>query len=179
MPRLGGSATMAQDAKVLRGSRGGMWGGAAALIAISYMLTGCAASAPGPQASGKATQATGVTPPAAPAPSPSLRPALSAGENLSYFDSVATAVLAADPKAAGKAFIDALAAGGFDKGQMEVTFDQTATELDADSIQFAVRFNEECIIGQTGPASKGYHSMVAPILGSGKCLVGATRQIDW
>jgi hypothetical protein len=169
----------AQDANVLHGSRGGLLGGVAALVAISFVLAGCASFEPRPHASTRATAAAGATPPAAPAPSSSLRPALSAGENLSYFDSIATAVLAADSKAGGKAFIDALAAGGFDKGQMEVTFDQTATELDADSIQFAVRFNEECIIGQTGPASKGYHSMVAPILGSGKCLVGATRQIDW
>jgi pectin methylesterase-like acyl-CoA thioesterase len=156
-----------------------MLGGVAALIAISVVLAGCAGFEPVPQPTARATEAAGVTPPADPAPSSSLRPALSAGENLSYFDSIASAVLAAEPKAGGKAFIDALAAGGFDKGQMEVTFDRTATGLDADSIQFAVRFNGECLIGQTGPASKGFHSMVAPILGSGKCLVGATRQIDW
>jgi hypothetical protein len=104
---------------------------------------------------------------------------LSAGENLAYFDATAATALATDPEAGGKAIIDALAAGGFDKAQTEVTFDQTPTDLDADSIQFAVQFNGECLIGQMGPASKGYHSMVAPILGTGTCLVGATRQIDW
>jgi hypothetical protein len=170
---------MAQDARVPQRRRAGVLVGVAGLIAVSFVLAGCSASEPRPQGFAGATEAAGVTPPAVPTPSSTLRPALSAEENLSYFDSIATAVLTADSKAGGRAFIDALAAGGFDKGQMEVTFDQTATELDADSIQFAVRFNEECIVGQTGPASKGYHSMVAPILGTGTCLVGATRQIDW
>jgi hypothetical protein len=104
---------------------------------------------------------------------------LSASENLAYFDSVAAGVVAANPSAEGRAFVDALTAAGFDKTQMEVTFDTTAAELVADSVQFAVRFNGECLIGQFGPASGGLHSIVAPLLGTGRCLVGATRQIDW
>lgn len=62
---------------------------------------------------------------------------------------------------------------------MEVTFDRTAVDLEADSIQFSVRLHGECLIGQVGPDGDGYHSIVAPLLGSGTCLIGATRQIDW
>ena len=43
----------------------------------------------------------------------------------------------------------------------------------------AVLFQGECLIGQYGPASGGYHSAVRPALGTGGCLVGQTRPIDW
>jgi len=46
-------------------------------------------------------------------------------------------------------------------------------------VQFAVRWAEECLIGQYGPASGGYHSLVAPRLSTGTCLAGQTRPIDW
>ena len=96
-----------------------------------------------------------------------------------YFDSVNVGVIAADASAGGRAFIDALVAAGFDKAQMEVTADRTTVDLPADSVQFAVLFEGECLIGQYGPASGGYHSAVAPALGTGGCLVGETRPIDW
>jgi len=84
----------------------------------------------------------------------------------------------ADAAAGGRDFIDALIAGGFDRSELEVTFDRTQTDLAADSIQFSVRVHGECLIGQNGPAVGGYHSVVADVLGSGRCLVGSTRQID-
>ncbi len=150
--------------------------GAAILVGIA----GCT-GAPSPSASPVPTGAPPSS--AAPAPSPSaapvLRPELSAGENLAYFDSVNLAVIAANESAAGRDFIDALVAAGFDKSQMEVTADRTTVDLQADSLQFAVLFQGECLIGQYGPASGGYHSAVRPALGSGGCLVGETRPIDW
>ncbi|MBC7443359.1 MAG: hypothetical protein H7311_12735 [Ramlibacter sp.] len=144
-------------------------------------LAGCSAVAPAPSAAPAATPSATAAPipTAAPVAAPVLRPELDAKANLDYFDAVASAVVAADSGAGGRAFIDALVAGGFDKGQMSVTFDNTNAELTADSIQFAVRMGEECLIGQNGPATDGYHSAVLPVLGSGTCLVGATRQIDW
>lgn len=108
-----------------------------------------------------------------------LLPDQDATANLPYFDSLATAVVAADANAGGQAFVDALVAGGFDKAQMEVTFDKTNVNLTADSIQFAVRFNGECLIGQNGPATGGYHSTATSLLATQTCLAGATRQIDW
>jgi hypothetical protein len=155
----------------------------AGCILLGLVLAGCSTTPPAAPKSPAIAVETRSAPSGASeqaaAPAPTLKPALSASENLAYFDSVATGVLAANPSAEGRAFIDALAAAGFDKTAMEVTFDSTAADLAADSIQFAVRFNGECLVGQTGPASGGYHSVAAALLGTGRCLVGATRQIDW
>lgn len=151
----------------------------AAAVAVGVLLAGCAAHQ-APRATVPTSTASSAPSPQASAPpsAPSLKPALAASENLAYFDTVAAGVLAGDPAAGGRAFIDALTTAGFDKSEMEVTFDRTAADLDADSIQFAVRFNGECLVGQTFPTG-AYHSAVTPLLGTGTCLVGATRQIDW
>ncbi|TFD27613.1 hypothetical protein E3T49_12955 [Cryobacterium cryoconiti] len=144
-------------------------------LALSVSLVACTAApvpAPDPTPSAAAPTAT-------PEPAPVLLPDQDARANLPYFDSLATAVVAADDAAGGRAFVDALVAGGFDKAQMEVTFDKTNVDLAADSIQFAVRFNGECLIGQHGPATGGYQSTATSLLASGTCLAGATRQIDW
>ena len=50
---------------------------------------------------------------------------------------------------------------------------------DAATAPVAVLFQGRCLIGQYGPASGGYHSAVRPALGTGGCLVGQTRPIDW
>lgn len=150
---------------------------AGAILVLGASLAGCSGSTPGPSIA--ATQKATPTPTATPEPDPTLNPQLSAAGNLAYFDFLARKVVAAHPDAGGRLFIDALVAGGFDKSQMEVTFDRTNADLAADSILFSVRFNDECLIGQNGPATRGYHSMVAPMLGSATCLVGRTRQIDW
>lgn len=153
---------------------------AAALVALT--LSGCTGSAPSPAATpaaGASDAASTATPTTSPAPAPSLNPSLSASENLRYFTAVITAVLAADPATGGRGYIDGLVAGGFDKSQMEVTFDETDAGLAADTVQFSVLFNGQCLIGQNGPATGGFHSTVAEPLGGGTCLVGSTRQIDW
>lgn len=150
--------------------------------AIIVGLTGCAASVPEatPEPTPRPTPAP-QSEPATPAPeaAPTLRPELSADENLAYFDSVALAVVAANGAAGGRDFIDALVSAGFDKSQMQVTADRTTVDLQADSVQFAVLFQGECLVGQYGPASGGYHGAVRPPLGAGGCLVGQTRPIDW
>ena len=146
---------------------------------MGLSLVGCAGASPAPAPTQTRAASPSATAPAEPAPEPTLAPGLSASENLDYFDYVSRGVLRADKAAGGRAFVDALIAGGFDRGEMEVTFDRTQVDLAADSIQFSVRINGECLIGQNGPATDGYHSMVADVLGSGACLVGGTRQIDW
>jgi len=148
--------------------------------AIIVGVAGCVAQPPVPTPTSsppRPTPAGSSTP--APEAEPMLRPELSAGENLAYFDSLILGVLAANPSAGGREFIDALAAAGFDSSQMEVTSDRTTVDLQADSVQFAVLFQGECLVGQYGPASGGYHSAVRPALGTGGCLVGQTRPIDW
>lgn len=137
-------------------------------------LAGCTAAPTAPATAAPTRTASDTpTPPAA----PTLLPTGTAADNLPFFDSVIAAVVGAEP--VGRSYIDALAGAGFDKAQMEITADTTTEGKPADSIQFSVRFNGECLVGQNGPSSGGYHSMVAPELASGTCLVGATRQIDW
>jgi hypothetical protein len=152
-----------------------------AVLLLGVSLTACT----GVPAEPAATTAVPTTSSAAPEPSatpasdPALIPTGTAGENLVYFNFLAAAVAKANPAADGRAYIDALVAGGFDHSAMEVTFDRTQADLVADSVQFSVRFADECLIGQIGPASDGFHSVVAPILSTGLCLVGSSRQIDW
>ncbi|WP_241992361.1 DUF6993 domain-containing protein [Cryobacterium lactosi] len=163
------------DASVRRSRRATTW---AACLVLGLGLAGCSvptgdASTPTP------TVSPTTTPTPTEAAAPELLPEGTAAENLPYFDSVITAALAADPNASGRSYIDALVAAGFDKTTMEVTSDTTTKDEPADSIQFSARVNGECLIGQNGPSSGGYHSIAAAPLATGTCLVGATRQIDW
>ncbi|MET1015427.1 DUF6993 domain-containing protein [Leifsonia flava] len=151
---------------------------AALIIAVVGALSACTPAAPIPAPTTTMPTASPTPTPTAPA-IPELQPGLSAGENLDYFDLVNNAVIAANAAAGGRDFVDALVAGGFDKAAMQVTPDRTAIDLQADSIQWSVLFNGECLIGQYGPASGGYHSEVAAPSGQGACLLGETRPIDW
>lgn len=151
-------------------------------LASALALTGCTATGPGPAPTAGATGAPRPVPSTIAPPGnvePVLRPELSAAENLAYFDFVNRDVIAADSSPGGRAFIDALVAAGFDRAAMQVTADTTTLGEPADSIQFAVAFGPDCLVGQFGPKSDGYQSAVRPALGTGGCLVGATRPIDW
>jgi len=161
-------------------------GAVSAVLMLSVSLTACASGPVGttPSAtapSGSSTPGFSATPEpsATPVPEPTLVPSGTAAENLVYFNFLAAAVTKATPTAGGRAYIDALVAGGFDRTAMEVSFDRTQADLAADAIVFSVRIADECLIGQIGPASDGFHSQVAPVLSTGLCLVGSTRQIDW
>ncbi|WEO75845.1 hypothetical protein BJQ94_10655 [Cryobacterium sp. SO2] len=156
--------------------------GAACLIVV-LALAGCAGTAATPAPSTAASTTEPSASEAAPSPTepaaPVLLPTGTATDNLPYFDSVITATLATEANPPGRTLIDALVAAGFEKDHLEVTADTTTMGKPADSIQFAVKFNAECLVGQNGPSSGGFHSVVAPMLATGTCLVGATRQIDW
>ncbi|MCD2442383.1 hypothetical protein LQ757_08860 [Agromyces sp. SYSU K20354] len=157
---------------------------AAALVGVlvALVLSGCAVLS-------QPTAPTSGTTPSAAAPAVSeepvateasgLRPDLPAAENLAFFDSVNAAVVAANDSAGGREFIDALTAAGFDRSAMQVTADRTTVDLQAGSVQFSVLMGDGCLVGQYGPASGGYHGAVRPALGTGGCLVGRTRPIDW
>jgi hypothetical protein len=159
------------------------FGTAAALalagVAIVFGATACTFAGNQPTASPSVTPSGSTAPRPTPTAAATLRPELSASENLPFFDSVNLAVVAANGAAGGRDFIDALVAAGFDKQAMEVSADRTTVDLQADSVQFAVQFQGECLVGQYGPNSGGYHSAVRPPLGTGGCLVGETRPIDW
>ena len=150
--------------------------GAALSVAV---LSGCSII-PSPDPAPTASSSSRPTPTGEPTSAPlGLRPDLSAAENLAFFDHVNQGVVTANASAGGRDFIDALVAAGFVKTAMQVTSDQTTQGEPADSVQFSVFFNDECLIGQYGPKSGGYHGAVQSALGTGGCLIGQTRPIDW
>lgn len=150
-------------------------------IAVVVLLAGCTGFGPGtptessPPAGGSPT-ATGDP---APTAAPVLVPDGTAADNLPLFAAVTEAVSASPENAAGRAYIDALVAAGFDKTAMQVTQDVSTVGNPAESIQFSVRWGDECLVGQVGPATGEPFAVVVPVLAEGTCLVGGTRPIDW
>ena len=152
----------------------------AVCLVVGLCLAGCSGTAAEVQTPVRSPSSTAS---AAPTPAdvaaPVLAPSGTAGDNLAYFDSVVASTLATEANPPGRTLIDALVGAGFAKEDLQVTADTTTKGAPVDSIQFSARFNGECLVGQNGPSSDGYHSVVAPLLATGTCLVGATRQIDW
>ena len=64
-------------------------------------------------------------------------------------------------------------AAGFAREDIEVTPDTTHVQA-ADSIMFAVRLGDSCLVGQYGSAI-GYASTATDVLATGTCLVGTPR----
>ncbi|WP_176697197.1 hypothetical protein [Microbacterium sp. 3J1] len=122
-----------------------------------------------------------------PTPGPSAapqRPAYvadgSAEDNLPLFASVTSTVWQSDQRGSGRAYIDALVTAGFDRAAMQVTQDATTVGNAVESLQFSVRWGDaECLVGQVGPSTGEPVTLVMPQLAEGRCLVGATRAIDW
>ena len=110
---------------------------------------------------------------------PALDPKGDATANLPFFSSIVAAVWATPQNVSGRAYIDALAAAGFDKRAMQVTQDQSTVGNAAESIQFSVVWKGNCLVGQVGPATGPPVATVLPVLADGSCLVGETRTIDW
>lgn len=109
-----------------------------------------------------------------------LVPDGSAQDNLPLFTAVVEKVWASPDRAAGRAYIDALVAAGFDKAQMQVTNDKTTVGNAVESIQFSVHWRDgQCLVGQVGPTTGNPVAVVLPGLPGGLCLLGKTRPIDW
>jgi hypothetical protein len=148
---------------------------------LAAVLVACTPGNPsGAPSSGDPTQTPSNTgTPGATATSPTLLPDGTAADNLPVFTAVTRAVWNSADRVAGRAYVDALVAAGFDKSAMQVTEDTTTVGNPAESIQFSVRWNEECLIGQVGPATGEPVTVVMPVLAEGTCLIGQTRPIDW
>lgn len=142
------------------------------------LLFGLVACTPNPAESPTSASPTPAVSPTASVPT--LLPDGSADDNLPVFTAVADAVWASDQRGAGRAYIDALLAAGFDREAMQVTQDASTVGNPAESLQFSVRWGEkECLIGQVGPSTGQVVTAVMPQLAEGRCLIGTTRSIDW
>jgi hypothetical protein len=150
-------------------------GASTAALALAA-LAGCSPGSPMPTPtavptpSGSATSVTND-------PNPVLRPGQSAAANQQFFDATNAALQAAAGKSDGRTIVDTLVNAGFVKTDMEVTYDSTALGIPADSIIVSVRIGDECLIGQFAPSY--YRGDLQPLLGTGRCLVGLQRPIDW
>jgi hypothetical protein len=150
---------------------------AAGLAAATGVLLLLAACTPQPTP----TVSPPSTPPSAPtAPSVALLPEGTAADNLAFFTATAQPVWESEQRGEGRAYIDALVAAGFDRDAMQVTNDQSTVGNPVESLQFSVRWGAtECLIGQVGPSTGQLVTQVMPQLAEGRCLIGATRPIDW
>ncbi|WP_233441048.1 DUF6993 domain-containing protein [Microbacterium paludicola] len=157
---------------------------AALAVAVATVLAGCDAGAETPQPSVSAPAASAPTASATATPSAPAEPVLvpegSADDNLPFFTAVTEEVWASDRRAEGRAYIDALVEAGFDKATMQVTQDYSTVGNPAESMQFSVLWQEECLVGQVGPDIGEAITRVLPALQGGTvCLLGETRPIDW
>lgn len=154
-------------------------------VGTALLLTACSAPDAPPDAAPTATTFPLATATAEPEPTTApvsavgIVPDGTAAENLPLFAEVTAAVWATPDQVSGRAYIDALVAAGFDKAAMQVTPDLTTVGNPAESIQFAVEWGQECLVGQVGPATGAPVTVVVPILAEGTCLIGETRPIDW
>ncbi len=160
---------------------------AALALVAALGLSGCTGEQPAPVVSESAGFASPVpsaptgaaTPVPATSAAPTLVPGGTAQQNLPFFAQVVSTVWSGPDQVAGRAYIDALSAAGFDKGAMQVTPDQSTIGNAAESIEFSVRLGDDCLVGQVGPSIGDPVTAVLPGLTSGGCLIGQTRPIDW
>ncbi len=115
------------------------------------------------------------------APEPTYNPDGSAAENLPYFNKTNQAFAAGAQEINGKNVVDALAAAGFDKQAMQVSFDKTATGLNAENIFVSVLIDQSCLMGQFVRADRSYTGIETRALGPNFtiCNPSTTRTIDW
>lgn len=107
-------------------------------------------------------------------PEPTLIADGTATQNKPFFDLVNLRTVRAHPDPVGADFTDGLAAAGFAKKDMQVTADKTSIGLTPGSLQFSVRWKDQCLIGQYGADIGGYFSEITAPLQTGKCLIGQT-----
>lgn len=108
-----------------------------------------------------------------------LLPDGTAEENLAFFRATANSVWESESDWSGQAYVDALVAAGFDKAAMQVTEDESTVGNRAESLQFSVKWKEECLVGQVGPSTGALVTKVLPPVEDGVCLIGVTREINW
>ncbi|WP_292880452.1 hypothetical protein [Microbacterium sp.] len=151
----------------------------AGALLLALTLAACApAGSARPSASSGPSGTGGASAPTTAAPAPQLVPGGTADENLPLFRAVTERVWGSEQRESGRAYIDALAAAGFDRGAMQVTEDRSTVDNPAESIQFSVRWGDaSCLVGQVGPSTGDPVTAVLPQLDGGACLVGKTAPV--
>lgn len=148
---------------------------AAALVgaALAGCTTGPGTPSPTPTPSAPETIAPGneVLPTAA----PQLRPGGSADQNKMYWDAAILDYWDRFRLGSTQTMVDQLRNWGFDPAATEITYDSTAIGLGVESIEVAVRFGEECLLADV--RGDRYNTVILPVLGTGKCLVGETHPV--
>jgi hypothetical protein len=149
--------------------------GISVTVLLATALAGCTSTAPSSRPSMVPTPTPGSTGQTVPV----YHPNGSAKQNLAYFRLVGHTLLDNNPSANahGETIVNWFVAHGFDKANMQVTPDKTSIGLAAWNIEFSVKINGGCLIGQAG--NVGFQSFAAPLLATGKCLIGQTRPITW
>jgi hypothetical protein len=148
-----------------------------AVVAAVAALVGCVPPVPiaTPSASATPTPSASVDPFG---PQPDLVVGGSAIENKALFDwALGKASLVASPDP-GRVLLDSLVVVGFDKAAMQLTPSTSGTGQPADQIVISVQIGTSCLIGQR-MLDASYTSTVESALGSGGCLIGDNRRIDW
>lgn len=157
-------------------------GAAVASVIISTLLAGCTAiSDPSPTQPGLPAPTASVDPTAPgtapPEPDPEFVDGGNASDNAPFAQFVVEQLAEAHgERPASTQVADVLVANGFDRALLEVTPDRTPLGLPTDVISFAVRVADECIIGEVRGVE--VTTAVAPVLATGRCLVGSDASID-
>lgn len=148
---------------------------AAVLAVAALTLTGCVAA---PQQIDRPSKEDNFQEPTAP---PEFFPEGSAEENLPYFHESLRQFGIGTAPVEGQPVVDHLVAAGFAKTAMQVSFDESKTNLVADNIFVSVLIGQDCLIGQVVTGDRSFVTEVAPAVGPDKnlCLIGTTRPIDW
>lgn len=147
----------------------------AVLAGAALLLAGCSPTVEPPSANVAPETVVEV------APIPQFIPEFieggSALENQPFIDYVVSRALEnPENKRAGAAVVSALQEAGFTPDLLELTPDNSLIQLPVDSVTIAVRFGEECVIGQWG--AEWYVSQVEPLLATTRCLLGETVSLD-
>lgn len=105
----------------------------------------------------------------------------SAAENQSIFTEVLRDFSESEAEILGRPVVDALIDVGFERENLQVSFDRTKTDLYVDSIFVAARFTDECLVGQLATKDRTFAVEFMTAVGPNNdiCLIGETREIDW
>lgn len=149
---------------------------ASSILVAALLLAACAPTAPMPVPTVSASPSLSPGEEDLPDATPELRPDGTALQNQLYFESVIAQYHAANGVGTADALVGALVAAGFDKSAMEVTPEYTSIGLAADSVIVSVRIQDQCLLGQV--FGDRYSTIIAPVLGTGRCMVGETHPIS-